>query len=1440
MKMKRILSLIVAISMVMSIATSISASERNVEGIFRQWHFSKSAAIDPAASFTETWVVNLSLDGFPSGYFVNMNPGDDIILTLNEQPSDVPTSDWLDDDGEDYGNIIKNVATYFDPDPNCEDDCTATTYNNNLKDVDCCAYYVDFLITDVEILGRTAGVEALNPIKGLATWNGQDPLETVGQFGLTIIPQTGQTLNSGEIRVNAVRGLRALTVEVTGEIVFEDADNTVELDWLPMTDAESPFAAKFVGLDFDVDGTNDPTETGINEPGACGGSFPLTTAPTRMCNHCGREATATPAQWEAQGTRRCQEISGGTFGSAGTLAVSYDFYELEECAVPDVNTGCGVRCNGEIIQTGQAGQAGGNNCDNDTCNATRTNGSNANNRLGQQCTRRFVHWGGTPAVHATGVDNLGGLPMLVCTGKNTPGGSNPCGGDIGLVCSNTCATPNGAFGPGNCDFQVDCGGDLLSGQTVCSNSCGTPTGSQDGAGECTNQVNCAGNLTRSCTNNCGGAMGALGAGNCNNMIATSGDECDVCARVMDSSEINKITGVNYAANDMCYAPGCNGHPTPQIVQGTFRPTAATRYCTHGNANWAIESMTDWPTDEDDIKDLKKCIDVEKLIEAGCMVTCPTCKDAKSDDPSDECDACEAFCKSECVDDATCVFAGTFCRVVATGVCSNWTVSGANRCFGNTPAGTGTGPLHANRNDDLIELWVGTTDDPSTDPTGAVVRNGEIASWGANGAGRDETTYYVDGGCGVSRLCRTNSIAGWQLVCSDSCSNTGLMGLANNCDAPGCVLVCRDALCDAEIDDWFDWANGDPDFWVVNARSFLNSDDLNTIGETGGNAVCQNRISCAGTASRQVWSHTGINCNGGIGHYTTATARGVFHHHFGNRVEECAVCVDEENTATMTTKMTESTVDDRDYMDIFNADSIEGDFVQGRRHNALPRPTDRWTTCEDCGPLCNIDIFGNFTTSLASGFLGGNFSAAWNSRELGDPVGDWTAEDRTTIRNSGGLKVGVNFIDDFWADIKDDESVIVYTDITAWYAEDNDIDLIDLAVELTKENPVATLTGDTHIFNMDRATANRAFRWIFVELVNEYGERVIDNDKFFSTTIESLSYALIQDCSCAANIAKCADCGGAVRAADVCGASECKNTVCPTGGTGCGAVVPCTHTWSAWTVTTEATCDTAGEETRSCTRDNCEVVETRAIPAACKPGAFVETKAPTCTVAGEETSTCEVCEEEVVRAIPALGHAWGPWTDVGEDTQERVCTRTGCDEKQTRAITCNDCGECGCEVCFEDGECLKCGCEDCFEDGKCMAEDCRFCNPAPDCTCVKCADCDDCDADCDCDCEDCNPCEGCGTVTNCELCDKTPCECPATGFVTGGTSITVFDALEILKLLAGMDTVIKTGNNNVTAAQANQAALITPASQTRGTPDIFDALEILKMLANMPNLLTSQN
>ena len=105
----------------------------------------------------------------------------------------------------------------------------------------------------------------------------------------------------------------------------------------------------------------------------------------------------------------------------------------------------------------------------------------------------------------------------------------------------------------------------------------------------------------------------------------------------------------------------------------------------------------------------------------------------------------------------------------------------------------------------------------------------------------------------------------------------------------------------------------------------------------------------------------------------------------------------------------------------------------------------------------------------------------------------------------------------------------------------------------------------------------------------------------------------------------------------------------------------THAWTAWTETTEHTCMTDGEETRSCML--CGETEAREVKATGHTCRGVVT-APTCTEQGFTTYTCMDCGYSYVSEyVDALGHSYE--TEVVEAT----CTEGG-----YTVYTCSVCGD----------------------------------------------------------------------------------------------------------------------------------------------------------------------
>lgn len=102
---------------------------------------------------------------------------------------------------------------------------------------------------------------------------------------------------------------------------------------------------------------------------------------------------------------------------------------------------------------------------------------------------------------------------------------------------------------------------------------------------------------------------------------------------------------------------------------------------------------------------------------------------------------------------------------------------------------------------------------------------------------------------------------------------------------------------------------------------------------------------------------------------------------------------------------------------------------------------------------------------------------------------------------------------------------------------------------------------------------------------------------------------------------------------------------------------CTHLWSEWKVVTAPTCDTDGEEIRSCT--SCDDTQRQLIPKLNHVGTTTEkiiTKEPDCTNDGSQDILC-VCGVVIrTEAIPAVGH-----TPVTDAAVAATCTASGLTE-----------------------------------------------------------------------------------------------------------------------------------------------------------------------------------
>ena len=121
-----------------------------------------------------------------------------------------------------------------------------------------------------------------------------------------------------------------------------------------------------------------------------------------------------------------------------------------------------------------------------------------------------------------------------------------------------------------------------------------------------------------------------------------------------------------------------------------------------------------------------------------------------------------------------------------------------------------------------------------------------------------------------------------------------------------------------------------------------------------------------------------------------------------------------------------------------------------------------------------------------------------------------------------------------------------------------------------------------------------------------------------------------------------------------------------------AIAALGHDWSDWVETTPATCTEAGEKMHTCSR--CTASETQAISALGHNWVKGTVVAPTCTEQGYTPYECSRCGETENRSIKsALGHLWSAWTVTTPATststgeEERSCTRSGCTAHETREI-----------------------------------------------------------------------------------------------------------------------------------------------------------------------------
>ena len=109
-----------------------------------------------------------------------------------------------------------------------------------------------------------------------------------------------------------------------------------------------------------------------------------------------------------------------------------------------------------------------------------------------------------------------------------------------------------------------------------------------------------------------------------------------------------------------------------------------------------------------------------------------------------------------------------------------------------------------------------------------------------------------------------------------------------------------------------------------------------------------------------------------------------------------------------------------------------------------------------------------------------------------------------------------------------------------------------------------------------------------------------------------------------------------------------------------------HNLGEWKETTPATEGKDGEETRACTRENCDYTETRKIPAQEHTHDYKETIVePTCTEKGYTLHKCACGDEYKDNETEALGHSFTNYVSDGNAT----CTKDG-----TKTAKCDRCDE----------------------------------------------------------------------------------------------------------------------------------------------------------------------
>lgn len=111
-----------------------------------------------------------------------------------------------------------------------------------------------------------------------------------------------------------------------------------------------------------------------------------------------------------------------------------------------------------------------------------------------------------------------------------------------------------------------------------------------------------------------------------------------------------------------------------------------------------------------------------------------------------------------------------------------------------------------------------------------------------------------------------------------------------------------------------------------------------------------------------------------------------------------------------------------------------------------------------------------------------------------------------------------------------------------------------------------------------------------------------------------------------------------------------------------------HKYGNWGVTKEATCETEGTQSRTCS--TCGKMDTQKIEAVGHEFEDGTVVAATCDEDGYIEGICAVCGKETKETISATGHVWGEW----EVTIPVTATSNG-----EKIRTCSVCGDIACEI-----------------------------------------------------------------------------------------------------------------------------------------------------------------